>query len=66
MTMTYEDSKMMGRRDELTPDEVDVISEGFSAMYSSAKAGCVSLAGDDRAAALEAAMIRFIFASRKD
>lgn len=64
MSLTREDSAAMDRRDALSPDEAAVIEAGMKAMFGAAWELRVPLVGDDRAAAVEAAMIRWVESCR--
>jgi hypothetical protein len=65
MSLTRTESEFMKDREEKLNDaERAVINVTFDAIYAAAKVRGVKLANDDRAAALEAALTRFILASR--
>jgi hypothetical protein len=65
MSLTRSESELMRQREEeLNDAERAVINVTFDALYEAAQDRSVKLAKDDRAAALEAAMVRFILASR--
>jgi hypothetical protein len=65
MSLTRSQRELMDAREgELNDAERAVIDVTFDALYDAAKARGVKLAKDDRAAALEAAMVQFILASK--
>lgn len=65
MSLTRTESEFMKDREEKLNDaERAVINVTFDALYEAAKSRGVKLAHDDRAAALEAALVRFVLASR--
>lgn len=64
MSLSREDAAAMDRREQLTAQETKVVDSTFVAVFAIAKEYGVPLAGDDRAAAVEAAIIRWIEASR--
>lgn len=65
MSLTLSERELMKAREgELNDAERAVINVTFDALYEAAQDRGVRLAKDDRAAALEAAMVRFILASR--
>lgn len=65
MSLTLSERELMKAREgELNDAERAVINVTFDALYNAAESRGVRLAKDDRAAALEAAMVRFILASR--
>lgn len=65
MSLSRHDSETLAKRDELPENEQEVIDCVFTELYAQAKANRVKAAGDDRAAKLEAALIRFIIESRE-
>lgn len=65
MSLTRSESELMKDREEKLNDaERAVINVTFDALYEAGAARGVKLGKDDRAAALEAALVRFILASR--
>jgi len=65
MSLTRSERELMEAREgELNDAERGVINATFDALYDAASERGVKLAKDDRAAALEAALVRFILASR--
>lgn len=65
MSISLSERELMEAREGVLNDaERAVINVGFESIYAAAKARGVKLAHDDRAAALEAAMVKFILASR--
>lgn len=65
MSLTRDESAWMDKRDELSEAEKDVIDETFKTLESECKAAGIPAANDDRAASLEAAMIKYLFDSRR-
>lgn len=65
MSLTREESALLDQRDELTTDERVVVDETMDEAAAWGKARNVPLANDDRAAKLEAALIKYIIDSRK-
>jgi hypothetical protein len=65
MSLTLSERELMTAREGTLNDaERAVIKVGFDSIYEAAKTRGVKLAHDDRAAALEAAMVKFILSSR--
>jgi hypothetical protein len=65
MSLTRSESELMKAREgELNDAERAVIDRTFDTLYEAATARGVKLAKDDRAAALEAALVKFILASK--
>jgi hypothetical protein len=65
MSITRSERELMEARDgELNDAERAVIDRTFEALYEAAGTRGVRLAKDDRAAALEAALVKFILASK--
>jgi hypothetical protein len=64
MTLSTEARTYMAKRDELSDGEKYVINSLFDELYARAKALGLPAAKDDRAAELEAALIRFLIDSR--
>jgi len=65
MSITRDESALMDKRDDLSNAEKEVIDATFDELYHVAEFEQVNAAKDDRAAALEAALIRFILDSRE-
>jgi hypothetical protein len=65
MTMTSQDRLWMGKREELTGRETTVVCILFDQLYKQSNWHNVKAAGDDRAASLEAALVRFFIKSRE-
>jgi hypothetical protein len=65
MSLTRSESELLEAREgELNDAERGVIDATFDALEEAAKVRGVKLARDDRVAALEAALVRFLLASR--
>lgn len=65
MSLTRSESELLAAREGVLNDaERGVIDATFDSLEEAAKVRGVKLARDDRVAALEAALIRFIIASR--
>ena len=65
MSITRDESELLEQRETvLTDDERGVIDDAFEAIYASAKARGIKIAGDDRAARAEAALVRLLIQSR--
>lgn len=65
MTISAEARKYMDMRDDLSGSEEAFIGGVFEELYSIAKILEIKAATDDRAAELEAAIIKFIIESRE-
>jgi hypothetical protein len=65
MTMTAQDRKYMELRDTLSIEETLVMDDVFKTLYQGCKYFDLQAAGDDRAASLEAALVRFFVESRE-
>lgn len=63
--ITEQDRKWFDQRYEITEAEEAVIDQTFAHLYSEASHMGVKTSGDDRAASLEAALVRFIIESRE-
>lgn len=64
MTITREESELLDKLVELTLEESNVVSESMRETYNIAMLYGLKPAYDDRAARLEAALIRFLLESR--
>lgn len=65
MTISAQTREYMSKRDSLTQLEIDLIEYTFGCMYRVAAEDGIRAAIDDRAAELEAAMIKFILDSKE-
>lgn len=65
MSLTQQDSEWFAKREELSPNETEVVDQMFEEIYAYAKVYGVKAAKDDRCASLEAALVRFIIESRE-
>lgn len=65
MTLSTEARKYMDMRDSLSDDELITIEAVFEEIYTDAELFGFPAAKDDRAAELEAALIKFIIDSRE-
>lgn len=66
MSLTRSESELMDAREgKLNAAERALIDRTFDALYDCAKERGIKLAKDDRAAALEAALVRFILSSKE-
>lgn len=65
MSLTRSERELLEAREgELNDAEKAVVDRTFDALYEAAQARGVKLARDDRVAALEAALVKFILASK--
>lgn len=65
MSLSDDARYYMGKREVLKDDEVIFVDEVFVHLYNLGSTCGVNLAKDDRAAELEAALIKFILESRE-
>lgn len=65
MSITRDESEWMDKRDELSEAEKNVIDRTFTTLEEGCKEAGIPAAIDDRAASLEAAMIKYLFESRR-
>jgi hypothetical protein len=65
MPITQQDQKWLDRRDENTFHEKEFIDAVFDNIENDHRRGLVKIAHDDRAASLEAALVRFFIESRE-
>lgn len=65
MTLSAQAREYMAKRDKLSERETDIIDHAFNSIYQMSKWLNVKVATDDRAAELEASLIRFIIDSRE-
>jgi hypothetical protein len=64
MTLSAEARYYIGKRETLSVSETDIVDEAFRTLYRECRYLGIPAATDDRAAELEAAMIKFILDSR--
>jgi hypothetical protein len=66
MTLSREDRDTMDRRGELSPEEAALVDDVFALIYSDGRAAGLTPDTCDGAATLEAALIRYLFDSRRE
>lgn len=64
MTITKQDRQWLDQRDSLTATEKQAIDFTFDEMYRYTGTWDIPAAGDDRAASLESALVRYFIESR--
>lgn len=65
MSLTRDESAWMDKRDELSEAEKEIIDESIKTLEAGCRTAGIPAAIDDRAASLEAAMIKYLFESRR-
>jgi hypothetical protein len=63
MSMTLSESRLMSHRDSMAPAHKAAIDAAFSDMAHALRSCGLKTAMDDRAAAVEAAIVRYVLAS---
>lgn len=63
MTITTNESQLLEQRDSMAPGHQAAVDAAFSDMCAALRACGLRTATDDRAAAVEAAIVRYVLAS---